>query len=135
MNKPGLVVIAAIALLALPAQAQRREPSRREAPAAATLSITAIGQAWNEGTLRFGGRSYRVAVHGIAVIDTDAPRVRGTGRVFNLHRLQDFSGAYTASVQQPLVLRNQAGVEIRLETTPDTARLKPTADGIRLAVR
>ena len=149
-----LVVASVLAGLAgmssLPGQAmaQRRDPGV-SGPVSGTLTLRAqgaaagIGYTWGDGTLRYGSRSYRFSVNGINVADIGYSKVSGRGRVYNLHRLQDFSGTYAAATGQATVgsgiggqvLRNANGVEIRIDQTTRGARLEGSVDGIKLALR
>ena len=145
-----LVVLAACsALAAAPALAQQRRDPGVSGPVSGTISMTAkgaavgVGYTWGDGTLRYGGRTYRFSVNGVSVADVGFSTVRGNGRVYNLHRLQDFSGTYAAASGQATVveglggqvLRNGNGVEIRVDNVTKGARLQGSADGIKLTLK
>lgn len=131
-----------------PAQAQRRDPGVT-GPVSGTFSIRAQGAAagtgytWREGTLRYGSRSYRFSISGVTVADAGASKVTGTGRVYNLQRLQDFSGTYAATAGEATlgngiggqVLRNVNGVQVRVDHVTSGARLQGSADGIKLSLK
>ena len=137
-------------LVAMPAlaQAQRRDPGV-SGPVSGTIALSAkgaavgIGYTWGDGSLRYGGRTYRFTVNGVSVADVGFSTVRGSGRVYNLHRLQDFSGTYAAATGEATVvsglsgqvLRNGNGVEIRVDNVTRGARLQGSADGIKLTLR
>jgi hypothetical protein len=144
-----IAAIAAASLTApLPALAQRRDPGVSGSPSG-TITLSAkgaavgVGYTWGDGTLHYGRRTYRFTVNGISVADVGFSTVRGNGRVYNLHRLQDFSGTYAAATGEATVvnglsgqvLRNAAGVEIRLDNVTKGARLQGSADGIKLTLR
>ena len=147
------IVVACATLAATPALAQARREPRRDpgvsGPVSGTLAINArgaaagIGYTWGDGSLRYGGRVYRFTVNGVSIADIGFSRVRGTGRVYNLHRLQDFSGTYVAASGQATlvegiggqVLKNSNGVEIRVDNVTRGARLQGSADGIKLTLR
>ncbi len=150
MNTPRLAVLTACALLATaPAFAQQRRDPGASGPVSGTISMTAkgaavgIGYTWGDGTLRYGGRTYRFTVNGVSIADVGFSTVRGTGRVYNLHRLQDFSGTYAAASGQATVveglggqiLKNGNGVEIRVDNVTKGARLQGSADGIKLTLK
>ena len=145
------VVLGALAgmVAGLPAaHAQRRDPGVSGAPSG-TISMSAkgaavgVGYTWGDGTLRYGKRTYRFSVNGVSVADVGFSTVQGTGRVYNLHRLQDFSGTYAAATGEATlvnglsgqVLRNGNGVEIRVDNVTQGARLQGSADGIKLTLR
>lgn len=150
MNTPRRLILAATlaALATTPALAQRKDPGQ-SGPVSGTISLTAqgaaagIGYTWGDGNLRFGGRTYRFTVSGVTVADIGYSKVRGTGRVYNLHRLQDFSGTYAAATGEATlvngiggqVLKNANGVEIRIDQITKGARLQGSADGIKLTLK
>ena len=140
---------ACVALLAAaPAFAQRRDPA---APGRVDGTITlsakgaavGVGYTWGDGILHFGGRNYPFTVNGVTVADVGFSRVSGRGRVYNLHRLQDFSGTYAGLTGQATVgtglggqlLQNANGVQIRIDQVTRGARLQGSADGITLTLK
>jgi len=138
---------ACAALLALPAYAQR-DPGV-SGPPSGTIALSArgaavgVGYTWGDGVLRFGGRQYHFSVDGISVADVGFSRISGRGRVYNLHRLQDFSGTYVAATGEATlgngvagqVLKNANGVQIRIDDVTRGARLQGSADGIKLTLK
>ena len=148
LSRRFAVAACAALLAATPALAQNRDPGV-SGPPSGTISMSArgaavgVGYTWGDGTLRFGGRSYKFSVNGISIVDVGFSRVTGSGRVYNLKRLQDFSGTYVAATGQATlvngiggqVLRNGNGVEIRVDQTTRGARLQGSADGITLTLK
>jgi hypothetical protein len=145
-----LLASACFAVLACDAghAAPRRHPGR-SVPAGATITLSArgaaagVGYTWGDGVLQYGGHKYPFSVSGLTIADVGFSRVRGHGRVYNLHRLQDFSGTYVAATGEATlgrgagaqVLRNGNGVEIRVDQVTEGARLQGSADGIRLTLK
>ena len=143
-----LLTTALVATTLTPALAQRRDPGV-SGPPSGTVTISAkgaavgIGYTWGDGSLHYGRRTYRFSVSGISIADVGFSTVRGTGRVYNLHRLQDFSGTYAAATGEATVgsglsgqiLRNANGVQIRVDNVTSGARLQGSADGIKLTLR
>jgi hypothetical protein len=147
---------AALATLALltagtvaPAFAQTTKDPGVSGPASGTITLTAqgaaagVGYTWGDGVLRFGGRSYHFTVNGVTIADVGYSKVSGRGRVYNLKRLQDFSGTYVAATGEATagngiggqVLRNANGVQIRVDNVTRGARLQGSADGIKLTLK
>lgn len=138
---------AVAALAAAPAYAQR-DPGR-SGPPSGTIQLSArgagvgVGYTWGDGILRFGGRQYHFTVNGISIADVGFSRISGRGRVYNLRRLQDFSGVYAAASGEATlgsgiagqILRNANGVEIRIDEVTRGARLQGSADGIKLTLK
>ncbi len=102
-----------------------------------------VGYTWGDGTLSYGGHRYRFTVRGVSVADVGFSRIVGHGRVYNLHRVADFSGTYGAATGEATLgrglagqfLKNGQGVEIRLDDVTRGARLSGSADGIQLEIR
>ena len=144
-----LALAAAAALAATPAVAQRRADPGVSGPVSGTIFMSAqgaaagVGYTWGDGVLRYGGRSHHFTVSGVTVADVGYSRVTGRGRVYNLKRLQDFSGTYVASTGEATlvngiggqILRNSNGVQIRVDQTTRGARLQGSADGITLTLK
>ena len=144
----ALAATCAAVLAATPVLAQRRDPGV-SGPPSGTVSLSAkgaavgVGYTWGDGTLRYGGRTYHFSVNGVTVADVGFSRVSGTGRVYNLKRLQDFSGTYAAATGEATlvngiggqVLKNGNGVELRIDQITRGARLQGSADGIKLTLK
>ena len=148
----ALAAVAAIAAgpaLAPAAMAQARRDPAAPGPVSGTIMISAqgaavgVGYTWGDGVLRYGGRSYHFSVNGVTIADVGYSRVTGRGRVYNLKRLQDFSGTYAAATGQATVgsglggqiLENGNGVQIRVDQVSRGARLEGSADGIKLTLK
>ncbi len=144
----SLAIVAAAALAAMPAMAQRRDPGV-SGPVSGTIVLSAqgaaagVGYTWGDGVLRYGGRSHHFSVSGVTVADVGYSKITGHGRVYNLKRLQDFSGTYASATGEATlvngiggqVLRNGNGVEIRVDQVTRGARLQGSADGITLTLK
>ena len=136
----SLAIVAAAALAAMPGTS---------GPVSGTIFMSAqgaaagVGYTWGDGVLRYGGRSHHFTVKGVTVADVGYSKVTGRGRVYNLKRLQDFSGTYAAATGEATlvngiggqVLRNGNGVEIRVDQTTRGARLQGSADGVTLTLK
>jgi hypothetical protein len=138
----GLVgVVSLVAVLSGMAVAQGRPPD-------ATLSLSdgsvavGIGFTWGTGTLGYQDKTYRVKVQGLSVGEVGITQASATGKVFNLAKLEDFSGTYVAAGAGATVgggagatvLRNQKGVVIELTGTTQGVSLKLAAEGIQLTL-
>ena len=143
----GGVFFAASLAAALPAAAQR-DPGH---PGAVDGRITivarsaalGVGYTWGDGTLSYHRHTYHFAVRGVSVADVGFSRIVGHGRVYNLHRVEDFSGTYGAATGAVTVgrgiagqfLQNGQGVQIRIDDVTRGAELSGSADGIQLELR
>jgi len=101
-----------------------------------------VGFSWGKGTLSFNGKTYPVKVEGLSVGEVGVNQAEAVGRVYNLKRLEDFSGNYTAAGASGTVgggagvtaMRNQNGVTIEMTSTTQGASLKLAAEGIKLSL-
>jgi len=108
----------------------------------ATAAAAGVGYTWGHGTLHFHGHNYRFSVKGISIADVGYAKVHGYGRVYGLHSLSQFSGTYAAATGQATlvngiggqVLRNDKGVQIRVDQITRGVRLDGSADGIQLTI-
>jgi hypothetical protein len=144
MRRPviGLVAVASlVAVLAGLAGAQTKKPD-------ATLTLSegsvaaGIGFTWGKGRLSYKGKTYPVKVEGLSVGDVGVARATARGKVFNLTKLEEFSGNYVAAGAEATVgggagatmMRNQNGVIIELMSTTQGANFKLGAEGLRLTI-
>jgi len=142
MQRVRVLAAAALAgglLAATPAMAQRPD---------ATISFSGghvafIGAVqWGSGTLRFRGRRVPIRVSGIGVGAIGANSFSASGEVYNLRRIRDIEGTYTAVNASAtagagagiLDMTNANGVEIRARSTSAglSLSLAPTGMTIRL---
>ncbi len=143
----GGIAVAVGLAAALPAAAQRDPGAPGRVDGRITMvargAALGVGYTWGNGTLYFNRHRYSFAVHGVTVADVGYSRIVGHGRVYNLHRLADFSGTYAAATGEATlvnglagqVLKNGQGVEIRVDDVTRGARLAGSADGIQLELR
>ena len=142
----GLAAAAWIAM-ALPAAAQTDPAAPGAVDGRVTIVARAaavgVGYTWGDGTLYYNHHRYSFSVRGVTVADVGYSRIIGHGRVYNLHKLQDFSGTYGAATGEATLvnglggqfLKNGNGVEIRIDDVTKGARLSGSADGIQLELR
>ena len=99
-----------------------------------------IGFAWGGGTLNYKGQNYPLKIRGLSIGEAGVSKAEATGPVFNLARLQDFNGTYTAGGVEGTVavgrgataLRNQNGVVIHLTSTTRGLNFKIAAEGVQI---
>ena len=101
-----------------------------------------VGFSRDKGTLSYQGKTYPVRVQGLSVGEVGANRAEAVGGVYNLNKLEEFSGHYTAAGTGGTVrgadgvtaMRNQNGVVIEMKSTTRGASLKLAAEGIKLSI-
>jgi hypothetical protein len=84
-----------------------------------------LGVSWGSGTLTYKGKNYPVSLSGLSLVKVGISKVTASGRVYNLKRLQDFDGTYTAVTADVTLagggstvsLKNQNGVRVNLHAT------------------
>jgi hypothetical protein len=102
-----------------------------------------VGFSWGDGTLHYKGHTYKLKVDGLTVGSVGAVKVEAKGDVYNLKKLSDFDGNYTAVTGEAtvglgaggLIMKNQNGVEIRMTSTTQGANLTAGVSGVSLAVK
>ena len=120
------------------AAAQRRASGRVEITLTQVAFIGSGG--WGDATLKFGRRTYNFRIHGLGVGGFGVSRLRATGDVYGLNRIEDFAGPYLqlragavagdAQLRGTLILRNSAGVELQLRPQRQGLALNVGADGL-----
>ena len=137
----SMLVGSLVALLAGLAAAQARKPDATLTLSEGSVAV-GIGFSWGKGTLSYQGKTYPFKVEGLSVGEVGMTRASAAGNVFNLKKLADFSGNYTAGAAEGTVgggagitaMKNQNGVVIELKSTTQGANLKLAAEGIKLTL-
>ena len=101
-----------------------------------------IGFSWGKGVLTFQGKEYPFKVKGISVVDIGITKATSSGKVYNLKKLEDFNGNYTAASAEgtlaggagALTMKNQNGVVIDLVSTTAGVNLKLSVEGVSLTL-
>src|SRR5512137_1668571 len=97
-----------------------------------------IGFNWGKGVLTYEGKEYPFKVKGLSVVDIGITKATSSGKVYNLKKLEDFDGNYTAASAEgtvaggagALTMKNQNGVVIDLVSTTAGANLKLAVEGV-----
>jgi hypothetical protein len=137
-------LVAAVGLVALvggSVGAQSKQPDASLELSEGTVAA-GIGFSWGKGTLTYKGKKHALKVEGLSVGEVGITRATARGKVFDLKKLEDFSGNYTAGDVGATVgggagatiMKNQNGVVIELVSTTQGASLKLAASGIRLTL-
>lgn len=101
-----------------------------------------IGYQWGNGVLTWRGAQYPFRLTGLSVVDVGITRLSATGRVRNLHRLEDFNGNYVAASAggalaggaSATTLRNQNGVIMEGISTQQGVRLTLAPGGVSVTL-
>ena len=92
--------------------------------------------------MTYQGRQYPVKVQGLSVGEVGITWATAKGIVFDLQKIDDFSGNYVAGGAggtlggggEGIVMKNQNGVVVELTSTTVGASLKVAVSGIRLTL-
>jgi len=107
----------------LPAEAQNVPSGTIELSGGSVAA--GIGYTWGNGTLVFDGKKYLVKMDGISIIQVGVSEYTASGTVYNLKKLSDINGVYSAVSAGAAVaggasataMRNSNGVIIQMVAT------------------
>ena len=136
-----LAIVMTFALTAGVALSQDKPPD-------ATVRLTqgsvaaGIGYSWGGGTLNYKGKSYKVKIKGLSIGEAGIKKAEAAGKVYNLPKLEDFNGNYTAAGAEATIaggvggtaLKNQNGVVIYLTSTTRGLNFKFAGEGVEMTV-
>ena len=105
--------------------------------------VFGAGVSWGDGALTFQGKDYPFSVSELSLLDLGASSVNGTGKVYNLNNLADFSGNYVATQATfavaggggELTMTNSKGVVIALTSQESGTQLTAGPAGISLKLK
>ena len=123
----------------------RSAPAAEEKPSA-TLSLEAksvavgIGWTWGSGTIDYMGKKHRFKIDGLSVNGAGVERVDANGYVYNLKKLSDFAGNYTAveaggsagAGAAIATMKNENGVRITLHSTSQGISAQAGPEGMKI---
>jgi hypothetical protein len=102
-----------------------------------------VGYRWGSGTLEYQGKKYPFSISGLSVGDLGVASAEASGDVYNLKKLEDFSGTYTGTAANLTIvgggggneLINDKGVVLHLSRTTKGLKLKIGVDGVKLTLK
>jgi plastocyanin domain-containing protein len=121
--------------------AQDKKPDATLAMSEGQVAV-GIGYSWGKGVLDYQGKKYNFKVKGLSVVDVGISKATSSGKVYNLKKLEDFNGNYTAASAEgtlaggagALTMKNQNGVVIDLVSTTAGVNLKLSVEGVSLTL-
>ena len=130
-------------------QAAEKSAATSEEQPDATLDIThksvavGIGGSWGSGTLTYKGKEYPISVNGLSLGKVGLSKVTARGNVYNLKRLKDFDGNYTAAGagmtlaggRSAVAMKNQHGVKVALYSTTKGLDVSIGGAGVELRLK
>jgi hypothetical protein len=138
----GLVIVAGLCWAFAAAQAAEAAPD-------ATLELkggsvaAGIGFSWGSGTLTYQGKQYEISADGFDVGDVGITNITASGKVYNLKKLADFDGNYTAVAAAgaamggggAVAMKNQNGVKVELVSTTQGVKLALAVGGVKMKIK
>jgi hypothetical protein len=99
-----------------------------------------VGYTWGKGILHYQGKDYSFRLKGLSVAAVGAERIQASGEVFNLAKVADFNGNYTAVSAGATVaggasiadMKNQNGAVIHLHSTTQGLDFNLSVDGVSI---
>jgi hypothetical protein len=136
----ALMAVAALGLALSVAQAEETPDATLKLSGGSVAA--GIGFSWGGGTLTYKGKDYPVSVKGLSVGDVGATKIEASGSVYNLKKLEDFDGNYTAAAAGATVaggasastMKNQNGVKINLVSTTQGLKFALAAGGVDMKI-
>ena len=136
-------ILASMALLlALCRPVLAEEPSAQVDFSGTSVAL-GVGYAWGGGVLHFQGKDYPFTMRGLSIADVGYGEINGTGDVYNLKALDDFSGNYAtvsagASVAAGgtlAALENESGVKIRFHSKTQGLKVSLSGDSVVIQLK
>jgi hypothetical protein len=99
-----------------------------------------VGVKWAKGTLRYQDQVYPFHLSGVSLLDLGGSEIQGTGEVYHLAKVDDFTGDYGAVSAGAAVdhgkssaaMQNQHGVVIRLHSDTKGVELNASVEGVSI---
>ena len=74
-----------------------------------------VGVKWGKGTLYYRGQAYPFQVSGLSLVDLGGSEINGSGEVYHLAKVGDFTGDYSAVAAGATVERGESSAAMRNE--------------------
>ncbi len=138
----SMVVMAGVLLTAAIASSQDGPPSGTVSLESKSIAV-GVGVSWGDGTLNYQGGKHTFSIGGLSVVDVGVSKASASGEVYNLKKLEDFSGNYVAAQASgavaggagAVVMRNQNGVVMKLTGTGTGVKLALGPKGVDVKLK
>ncbi len=102
-----------------------------------------IGYSWGEGTVTYLGTRHGLKVSGISIVDVGVSNYSASGTVYNLKKLSDIEGTYTAVEAGATVaggasiatMQNDKGVVIKMTSTRSGLQFTLAPNGVTISLK
>lgn len=140
---------AALSLLCVLAVATAVHADSKKPKPDATIKLVSksvaagVGITWGSGKLTYKGKTYDIDVDGLSVGSVGATSITATGKVYDLKKIEDFDGNYTAAAAGATIggggggvaMQNQNGVTVKIKATTKGVGLTIGAAGVKMAIK
>ena len=140
----GLAVAASFVLCVLSAHGDEKKTPDGTVEFSGGSVAAGIGYSWGNGTLTYKGKKYPITISGLSAgASAGATSVTASGSVYNLAKLADFDGNYTAvgtgatvgGGASVVTMKNQNGVVIDSVSTTQGLKLSIDAGGVKIKIQ
>ena len=140
----GIAIAGALALCVASAHGDEKKTPDGKVEFSGGSVAAGIGYSWGSGTLTYKGVKYPISVSGLTAGATaGATSITASGSVYNLSKIDDFDGNYTAVGTGATVgggvgvvtMKNQNGVVIDSVSTTQGLKLSLDAGGVKIKVK
>ena len=99
-----------------------------------------VGVKWANGTLHYQGQDYPFHVSGFRLLDLGGSEVKGTGEVYHLAKVDDFTGDYGAVSagatvdrgEESAAMQNQHGVVIKMRSNTKGVEFNASVEAVSI---
>ncbi|HZP40870.1 MAG TPA: DUF1134 domain-containing protein [Candidatus Binatia bacterium] len=146
MKKTRLAVTMAATVLTLAWGSAPAETRKAATKPAGTVRLEAkqvaagVGWEWGNGTLTYQGKKHPFKISGLTAVGAGASRIEASGEVYDLKKLSDFDGTYTAIAASGTAgggagvstMRNVNGVRITLHSATQGLSFQVGPEGMKV---
>ncbi len=139
---------AAAGLFALMLGLAPLQTSAADDVASATIELSGgsvavgIGYSWGKGTVTYLGTRHALKINGISIVDVGVSNYSASGTVYNLKKLSDIEGTYTAVEAGATVaggasiatMQNDKGVVIKMTSTRSGLQFTLAPNGVNISL-
>jgi len=141
-SRIGMLALLAVAIVSAPPAIGAAEKPSGTLTLEAKSVAAGVGWTWGSGVLHYAGKKHRFKVEGLALNAAGVERVEATGFVYDLKKLSDFAGTYTAAEASGAAgagagiatMRNGNGVRITLHSTSQGLSAQAGPEGMKITL-
>lgn len=101
-----------------------------------------IGYSWGGGDVKYKGKTYKIKIDGLSAGEVGGAKVKAKGTVYNLKQIEDIEGTFLSGAAGGTLvgggtratMKNDKGVEMKIETTAKGLSLKLAAEGVKVTL-